>query len=150
MQIRLTDFPDFVCYTPVAFVVLCIILKILPIKEWAANKRAWKLLQGLLTPEQIIEAKLRKRVTETGRFGTYCISFTPEMICYNPILESQPLRRMRYSGSICLLQTLKHGPWYDVVATVILEIRSGNEQLLFKRGNFYFDDIHRRWFDEYN
>lgn len=130
-----------------------------------SRKKAWKLLSNFLTEKQKLQISTTKSFTEEGKFGTYRLPINNdfgETECLKKIkfipLYTKPLKLImswikvfqmeeRFVAmaittpkGICLNNTAYnmegYVPWYDVLVTLILYIRSGNELEFFKKGNY--------------
>lgn len=131
-----------------------------PICEVSSEKRAWDLLEELLSPEQKVRVLIWGSLIERGKYGYYIIPVSSRSSIRFFPKYNRPLRflsllyklhkteekylvgKLIWIKDICLSLTgfspiEEDAPWYDAVATFVLHIRAGNELELFKRGNVY-------------
>lgn len=140
--------------------------------DWGeeATDRAREYLNLFLTKEQK-EGVLRKErfIEEKGIHGVYRIpyelidgdgnriefmpypsSFLEKWERYWDTKTEQDYRLYRKfcnPQKICILDSQKVAPWYDVVATCILHIRAGDEKEIFLKGasfNYVFTPVNER------
>jgi hypothetical protein len=122
-----------------------------------AKERAWTLLQQFLSPEQKEEVD-NGHITENGKLGFYRIPLHRGEARFEtqdinglrkhayilPAKVQEELKRREaqpqdqegdndFSCSMCFSNTAPDAPWHDVVLTLLLHIRSGNEKELWKK-----------------
>lgn len=124
------------------------LFKIREMPPITAYGRAKKLLFGMLTPDQQQRAKKTQWILERGRFGTFELPLETGRIKFTPYPDAVAKLRPRHPvlagylryhdhAPFCVNFTALHqkSPWHDAVATLLLYIRAGKEEEIFKRGN---------------